>query len=347
MQRDHRRPKHYDFVLSFAGEDRRYVSEVDTFLRFFGARVFYDEKERSFLVGQNLYEHFGDIYERRGSYCVMFVSKHYVRQNWPRHERRFAQARALVSPSAYILPVRLDSSDCPGLPRTTGYIDGRALSPSAVATILMQKLGHILSTQDADEFLVRRSTRWQVSWNGSVRATVTQLQVHLGDRPAKRMKFNLWSCDGRPLQLQTLAASDKVGQLRTQIVGNTLARKECALYLRRALQFGDSVDLKKRFSFSNYYRNVTSLCKDTFRASVPIHDWYYEFIFPKGSQLVTIETLRTIGRRSFRAAHTISKRAGRPIVSFSFREPRVGTVLSLAFQLQRPQGGQHSMAVDA
>src|ERR1041385_3730458 len=42
-------PKAYDIVLSFAGEDRPYVSEVADFLRDHGVEVFYDDFEQAGL----------------------------------------------------------------------------------------------------------------------------------------------------------------------------------------------------------------------------------------------------------------------------------------------------------
>jgi hypothetical protein len=323
----------YDFVLSFAGEDRAYVARVEEFLRFFGARVFYDERKSASLVGENLYEYLADIYEYQGAYCVMFISEHYVSKNWPRHERKFAEARAFRSHTPYILPVRLDDSRCPGIPATTGFIDGRKLSPSQVALVLMQKLGHQFPDRDADEFLLDRMSRWRITWDGNVHAWIKHMLVHLGDRPVKRMTFNIWATDDRPLELTNLQAFDRLGSLRTELIGTTVRRIECALYYRRPLQFGETIEIRRRYSLRKYYENITSHCRDTFRASIPIHDWQYEFVFPKNSQLLDFELFRKVGDNSFRAAYSTSVRAGCPVAHFSFRRPQVGTVLALAFRV--------------
>lgn len=56
---------HYDVALSFAGEDREYVSKVAEHLRTREVRVFYDAFEEVALWGENLTERFVDIYMNR------------------------------------------------------------------------------------------------------------------------------------------------------------------------------------------------------------------------------------------------------------------------------------------
>src|SRR5262245_45133490 len=47
----------YDVCLSFAGEDREYVSQVAEHLDLHEVRVFYDAYERAQLWGKDLYQH--------------------------------------------------------------------------------------------------------------------------------------------------------------------------------------------------------------------------------------------------------------------------------------------------
>jgi hypothetical protein len=51
-----------------------------------------------------------------------------------------AQDRALRSPSEYLIPVRFDDTDIPGLRRTTGYADARVISPATLVRLLVEKL---------------------------------------------------------------------------------------------------------------------------------------------------------------------------------------------------------------
>lgn len=130
----------YDVILSFAGEDRAYVAAVAEELRNRGVRVFYDEYERTSLWGKDLYAHLDHVYRKAGRYCVLFISTHYAEKVWTNHERVSAQARALESASEYVLPVRFDSTEIPGLRPTIGYLDLGSLTPVDLADMICEKL---------------------------------------------------------------------------------------------------------------------------------------------------------------------------------------------------------------
>jgi hypothetical protein len=131
----------YDVALSFAGEDRSYVEKVAASLREAGVRVFYDKFESADLWGKDLVAHLQDVYQNRARYCVLFVSEHYVNKPWPRHERRSAQARALVADQEYLLPARFDDTLLPGLPPTIGFVDLRDMDPADLAKLILEKIG--------------------------------------------------------------------------------------------------------------------------------------------------------------------------------------------------------------
>lgn len=132
----------YDVALSFAGEDRPYVERVAGLLRARGIRVFYDSFETANLWGKDLYAYLDDIYRRRAQYTIIFVSQHYARKLWTSHERRSAQARALAESREYVLPVRFDNTEVPGLSPATGYLDATTLSPSELVELVAAKLQH-------------------------------------------------------------------------------------------------------------------------------------------------------------------------------------------------------------
>ncbi len=132
--------KPYEIALSFAGEDRPFVEAVANELRALGVKLFYDAFEQLDLLGKDLAAHFATIYKDRAHYCAMFISNSYVQKAWPRFERQHAQARALVERREYILPLRLDDSEVPGLSPTIGFINIRGMTPKAVAQILFRKI---------------------------------------------------------------------------------------------------------------------------------------------------------------------------------------------------------------
>jgi hypothetical protein len=130
----------YEVCLSFAGEDRDYVEKVAVALRSSDIAVFYDAHEKVNLWGKNLYQHLDLVYRNASRYCVAFFSSAYVRKVWTRHELASAQARAFEENREYILPVRFDDTDIPGVPPTIGYIDLRSTSPEELAQLIIAKL---------------------------------------------------------------------------------------------------------------------------------------------------------------------------------------------------------------
>lgn len=130
--------KKYDVALSFAGEDRVYVKAVANALQGFGLGVFYDEFVEADLLGRNLIDHLSDIYQNQAKLCVFFVSEAYARRPYARLERQSAQARAILSDEPYIVPVRLDDTEIPGLLHTVGYASGK--TPEALALLVASKL---------------------------------------------------------------------------------------------------------------------------------------------------------------------------------------------------------------
>ncbi|MFL6125415.1 toll/interleukin-1 receptor domain-containing protein [Actinophytocola sp.] len=140
---DSRGDVQYDVCLSFAGEQRGYVEEVASGLRARHVKVFYDGYEQVSLWGKDLGEHLDQIYRQAARYCIMFVSADYARKVWTTHERRSAQARAIEEHSEYVLPVRFDDTEIPGLRPTVGYLDLRVIRPDQLVDLVVQKLGQV------------------------------------------------------------------------------------------------------------------------------------------------------------------------------------------------------------
>lgn len=132
--------KDYDVALSFAGEDREYAEELATLLKRGNYTVFYDQFEAARLWGKDLYEFFTSIYKDQAQFCVMFISESYALKTWTNHERRSAQARAIEESKEYILPVRLDDTEIPGVLHTVGYLDLRSMSIVEIYQALEEKL---------------------------------------------------------------------------------------------------------------------------------------------------------------------------------------------------------------
>lgn len=130
----------YQVALSFAGEDREYVSKVATLLKLQEISVFYDEFEEAKLWGKDLYEYLDEIYREKARYCIIFLSKHYAKKLWTTHERKSAQERALKQNEEYILPARFDDTEIPGIRSTVKYVDLNNYSPEDFVALVIQKL---------------------------------------------------------------------------------------------------------------------------------------------------------------------------------------------------------------
>lgn len=130
----------FDVAVSLAGEDRAFVEKVVSGLRMGDVRVFYDRDQQPAMWGENLVDFLGDVYGKRARYAILFISEHYAKKIWPNHERQNAQARALRQMDlTYLLPVRLDDTELPGLPPTIGYLDGLQVGADGVVQAFLAK----------------------------------------------------------------------------------------------------------------------------------------------------------------------------------------------------------------
>ncbi|WP_435825980.1 TIR domain-containing protein [Micromonospora zamorensis] len=130
----------YDFAISFASPQRDYARALALKLQQFGASVFFDSFEAESLWGANLIDRFTEVYREGSRLCIMIVSQEYIRRAWPRLERQSAQSRAMESDKEFILPIRVEQVDVPGLIRTVGYLDADQHDLDSIATMAMSKL---------------------------------------------------------------------------------------------------------------------------------------------------------------------------------------------------------------
>ena len=141
----------YDICLSFAGEDRAYVKKVAYYLKNSGVKVFYDEFEESTLWGKNLYTYLQDVYTNKAKYTMMFISQHYKEKAWTNHERESAQTRAFQESKEYILPIKFDDVEIPGIHSTVGYLDASKYSEEEIANLFLKKSGFIIEKIKKEE----------------------------------------------------------------------------------------------------------------------------------------------------------------------------------------------------
>jgi hypothetical protein len=72
---------------------------------------------------------------------VIFISRYYKEKIWTNHELKSALARAIKErENVYILPIRLDDTEIPGIRPTTGFVDGREKTPKEICNLILKKL---------------------------------------------------------------------------------------------------------------------------------------------------------------------------------------------------------------
>ncbi|MCI4330261.1 MAG: TIR domain-containing protein [Thermoplasmata archaeon] len=129
-----------DVALTYAGEQEGYVRAVAVELREHGVLLFFAPFEEVNLWGEDLIPYLERVYSEWARLCVMFISKQYVDKAWPRHERQAALSRQLTEQSAYILPVRFDDTEVPGLSSSIYFVRAEKHTPVELSAMIMQKL---------------------------------------------------------------------------------------------------------------------------------------------------------------------------------------------------------------
>jgi hypothetical protein len=151
----------YDLAISFAGEQRSLAESLARPLDASGYSIFYDDFEIAQLWGQDLTVLLGDVYAEQARYCLVIVSKDYVRKPWTNLERQNALSRFMRERSGYILCLKTDEESLPGLPGVVGYVSLSSLGYPRIYKLLLEKLGPpnhdntISRLSDADKHLVR------------------------------------------------------------------------------------------------------------------------------------------------------------------------------------------------
>ena len=116
----------YDVVITFAGEDRRYVRLVNHALKAEGITTFYDQDRVAESAGEDLPAYLYDVFCNKGRFCLVFASKHYQRKAAPNHELKGARHRQMRQPhEPYIIPVILDDAIIEGVTDAKWHINAR------------------------------------------------------------------------------------------------------------------------------------------------------------------------------------------------------------------------------
>jgi len=130
----------YHVALTFAEQDRGYVSQVAAILKQQAVNVFYDHYEVSLLWGKNMLEFMDELYGNNTHFVIMFISEAYVAEMEKRYERLLVLETALKKDYDYLLPARFDNAKVHGLPVLTIAIYLKDYTPEQFCAIVIRKL---------------------------------------------------------------------------------------------------------------------------------------------------------------------------------------------------------------
>ncbi|RFZ61374.1 hypothetical protein DE4576_05470 [Mycobacterium marinum] len=173
----------FDIAVSFAGENRGFVEEIVRNVQQSApdVTVFYDDDYKYESWGKDGLEYFTDVYMNRARFVAMFISTLYAQKEWPRAEKRAALARALTERSEYVLPIRLDDTELPGMPPTVLYIEAVREGIEGITKGILHKLGEkrvkptkpyhgkvAKTKEELRELIAQRTPVWEFVLYGSV-----------------------------------------------------------------------------------------------------------------------------------------------------------------------------------
>ncbi|WP_422080264.1 toll/interleukin-1 receptor domain-containing protein [Ulvibacterium sp.] len=130
----------YDVAFSYAGEQKSYVYQLYESLKSHNISIFYYEGELAKMWGKDLYQYLNDIYLNKAKYCVLFLSQNYANKLWTKHELKVVQARAFKEAEEYILPIRFDQTEIPGLLPTIAYIESVDYTIEEISDLILEKI---------------------------------------------------------------------------------------------------------------------------------------------------------------------------------------------------------------
>jgi hypothetical protein len=132
----------FQVALSFPGEDRELVAAVASELeRLLGPHAcFYDNNYVAQLARPSLDSLLQEIYGKRASLVVVFLSENYQRKKWCGVEFRAIRAILLERQNDTIMFVRTDDGAVEGVFNIDGYVDARRFSPDKIALFIRERI---------------------------------------------------------------------------------------------------------------------------------------------------------------------------------------------------------------
>jgi|GEM_PF-4495610 len=155
------RPAEYEYpiAISYAKADRDVARGLAELLKGMKIGVWYDEYERADLLAKDLSMELSNVYERKAHYCVVIVSEAYVRSQWCKDELTSIRRRMAAQESEYLIQVRLDDSELPGVPASIKYLDYRHMDMAleSIAETIFDKVMMAFRDREWRKYVQKRA----------------------------------------------------------------------------------------------------------------------------------------------------------------------------------------------
>jgi hypothetical protein len=145
-----RRRFKYDVTFSFAEENHVVVEEVIYHLRSKELNYYYYKEDLIEEWGKELSKHLSGIYKRQSRLCVIFISDHYKKKVWTKHELENARKRSIKDIHGYILPFKIDDTELTEISPTIKYLSLEQVDAKKLAEAIYKK---VTEHKEKDTFL--------------------------------------------------------------------------------------------------------------------------------------------------------------------------------------------------
>jgi hypothetical protein len=247
----------YDVAISFAGEDRSIAEDIARRLDAAGYSVFYDDFEAERLWGRDLPVELGKVYREGARFCVLLVSRHYKSKMWTNFERQYVISRLMSEHDNYVLPIRIDDAEIPGLPPTIGYLSLERYSLNEILSLLLKKLGAPTGKRkDINLSVEDLRTAEEVLQACNRRAIFTRMDSEINLKP---MFDSIENCAGLLEQLGPRFRSSELQNLTLELVKELDTLERFRLITgpeRESLNLSDSLRANIDFQKERVIRSI-------------------------------------------------------------------------------------------
>lgn len=115
----------YDIALSYAGEQKAYVSRVCRILKMKGLSVFFADDQQEELTGIDMTTKFYDVFHNQCFLIAAFVSDEYLKKDITMHEATIGKMRSREEKRNCLIPVYFGEARLPDFNPDINYLSAK------------------------------------------------------------------------------------------------------------------------------------------------------------------------------------------------------------------------------